>query len=127
MGKRKIDFIIESFGLYSKWDRNSKELPKIIEFITQIPAKVDAEFGYILHIKGGKGEKIEFIISHPQFKDINGNIAKPFTGEVYINTNDYRVYLGDCIWEPVNDKKGEWKIEVFYKNELISSKTFIII
>jgi len=80
-----------------------------------------------MHIKGGRGKKIEYKINHPPLKDKYGNIDRPFYGEIYINTNDYKIYIGDCIWEPVCDKNGKWKINTFFNKELIVSKTFYII
>lgn len=126
MTKKKLEIKIESFGIYSKWDKNSKSLPKILKFTEKIPAKVDTEFGYILNIRGGKGKKVDFIIDHPPFIDKYGNITPSFTGEVHINSNDYRIYLGDYIWEPENDKLGQWKIEAFINEKLIASKIFTI-
>ena len=106
MGKPKFTFKTESYGLYSKWDRNSKELPKIIKFTTEIPAIVDNEFGYILRIKKGKGLKLQYSINHPNIPDENNKPMAPFTGEVYISSNDFMFYIGDCIWEPAENKTG---------------------
>lgn len=127
MGKKNPEFKIESYGIYSKWNNNSKNLPKIKEFTLEVPSVVGTEFGYILNIKGGKSEKIDFKIEHPPFKDYNNEISPPFTGEIFINSNNYNIYLGDCIWEPTDDKKGNWKIDTFYKGKIILSKTFVVV
>lgn len=127
MGKRKPVIKIYSYGEYSKWERNSKEIPKILDFSTDIRAEIGTEFGYVLHIKQGKGEILKFKIDHPPFKDENGNIRPPFTGEQFIRSNDFQFYLGDCIWEPLEDKLGKWEITTYYKNQVVANKVFNII
>ncbi len=124
MGKRRPSFKMYSYGEYSGWDRNSSEIPKILDFSTDIKASIGTEFGYVLHIKNGKGEILEFKIDHPPFTDDEGNISPPFTGEQFIRTNDYQFYLGDCIWEPLEDKLGKWEITTYYKGELVAHKIF---
>ena len=121
---KKLKAEIESYGLYSKWDRESRELPKIIEFTTHIEGKADNEFGMVLRILKGKGASIKYCIKHPPFKDNEGNIEPDFTGEYLVTSNDYRFYIGDCIWEPVEDKKGIWEILVYYIDEIVASKKF---
>ena len=113
-----------SFGEYSKWDRQSKSIPKILEFTTEIKAEIGTEFGYVLHIKQGKGETLTFKIEHPPFKDENGKIRPPFTGEQFIRTNDYEFYLGDCVWEPLEDKLGKWELTTYHKNKIVGHKVF---
>jgi len=124
MGKRRPTFKMYSYGEYETWDRESKAIPRIIAFKTEIDARIGTEFGYVLHIKNGKGEKLYFHIDHPPFKDENGNLQPPFTGEQFIGTNDFEFYLGDCIWEPLEDKLGTWEITTFYKGEVVAHKTF---
>lgn len=77
MGKRKPIFKMYSYGKYSKWGDNSKEIPKILNFTTKIEAEIGIEFGYVLHIKNGKGEKLTFKINHPPFNDNEGNLRPP--------------------------------------------------
>ena len=124
MGKRRPTFKMYSYGEYSGWDRDSSEIPKILDFSTDIKASIGTEFGYVLHIKNGKGEMLEFKIEHPPFTDEQGNIRPPFTGEQFIRSNDYQFYLGDCIWEPLEDKLGKWEITTFYKGEVVAHKVF---
>jgi hypothetical protein len=124
MGKRRPTFKMYSYGEYSKWNRNSNEIPKILEFKTDIEAQIGTEFGYVLHIKNGKGEMLEFKIDHPPFTDEDGNIRPPFTGEHFIRTNDFRFYLGDCIWEPLEDKLGKWEITTYYRGAVVAHKIF---
>ena len=126
MAKRKPIFKMYSYGEYSKWDRNSKEIPKILNFSTEIEAVPGTEFGYVLHVKQGKGETLTFKIDHPPFKDEQGKIRPPFTGEQFIRTNDFEFYLGDCIWEPIEDKLGKWEITTYYKGNVVANKIFRI-
>jgi hypothetical protein len=127
MAKRKAEIKMVSYGEYSKWDRESKKIPKILHFTTEIQAKAGTEFGYVLHIRNGKGKTIEFYIEHPPFKGTNNKIEPPFTGIEYIKTNDFEFYIGDCIWEPIDDKFGKWEISTFYDGNEVARKTFRII
>ena len=124
MKRKNPSFKMYSFGNYSYWDRESKAIPKILEFTTEMEATPGIEFGYVLYIKHGKGETVNFKIEHPPFTDENGNIMPPFTGEQFIRTNDFEFYIGDCIWEPVENKRGNWEITTFYKGKIIAQKTF---
>ncbi|MGL5787379.1 MAG: DUF3859 domain-containing protein [Bacteroidales bacterium] len=127
MAKKKIDIKIKSYGIYSQWDRTSRELPKLRKVTTEIPAELDIEFGYILHIKGAKGTLIEFEIIHPPFIDVKtGEVAPAFVGEHYVNSNDWMFFLGDTIWEPVDDKKGIWDIRTFADGKEVAFKRFMI-
>ncbi len=124
MKRRKPVFELYSFGHFAEWNRESKQIPKILEITTDIKAEIGVEFGYVLKIKKGKGEKITFRIDHPPFKDNTGEVAPPFTGEEFIRTNDYEFFLGDCIWEPLNDKLGKWELTTFYEGKTVAKKTF---
>jgi len=124
MPKIKPEFTIQSYGLYTAWDRNSKQLPKIIKHTFQIPAEVGVEFGFILSVKKAKGEVLEYCIDHPPFPDDSGEIMPPFEGSYFVNSNDFQFFLGDTVWEPVDDKRGEWILSVRYKEEVIARKTF---
>lgn len=126
MAKRRPTFKMYSYGEYSKWDRNSREIPKILEFTTKINAQIGTEFGYVLHIKNGKGQSIEFEIEHPPFSDDNEKIRPPFTGEQFIRTNDFEFYLGDCVWEPLEDKLGKWELTTRYQGKVVANKVFIL-
>lgn len=114
------------YGEYSKWDRESREIPKIQRVTTEIEAETGTEFGYVLQIRQGKGETIEFKIDHPPFKDENGNVRPPFSGEQFIRTNDYLFYLGDCIWDPPEDKFGEWELTTYHNGKVVANKLFKI-
>ncbi|MCE4563720.1 DUF3859 domain-containing protein [Maribellus sp. CM-23] len=124
MAKRRPTFKIYSYGEYSKWDRESREIPKVLDFTTEIEASIGTEFGYVLHIKNGKGESVQFRIDHPPFLDEKEQVTPPFTGEQFVRTNDFEFYLGDCIWEPLEDKKGKWELTTWYQGKIVANKIF---
>ncbi len=126
MAKKKIETELYSYGIYSKWERNSKDLPKLIKITDQIPLELDIEFGYTIRIKGAKGKRIQFEIDHPPFKDAQGKTAEPFTGEYFVRSNDYEFFLGDTIWKPLNDKKGEWKLTTWLDGKILIQKSLFI-
>ena len=122
MAKRKISAEIYSYGIYTSWNRDSRELPKILEITDRIPITPDVEFGCVIKIKGAKGKTIQFRIDHPPFKDEKGEIAPPFTGEYFINSNDYEFFLGDTVWEPYENKAGIWELSTFLDVKRLSYK-----
>jgi len=124
MPRLKPEFEIKSYGLYTAWDRESKNLPKIIKHTLEIPAEVGVEFGFILSVKRAKGEVLEFCIDHPSFCDEKGNVMPSFEGAYFINSNDFQFFLGDTVWEPVEDKRGEWTLTVSYKGREVARKSF---
>ncbi|PWE01354.1 DUF3859 domain-containing protein [Marinilabilia rubra] len=124
MPKRKRPQVeLYSYGIYSAWDRTSKDLPKLQEITTEIPVTPEVEFGYVLKIKGGKGEVLDFEIVHPPFPDSNGNPAPPFTGQVVINSNDWEFFLGDTVWEPYENKAGDWILVTRLQGKEVARKT----
>jgi len=127
MVKKKIDIELYSYGEYSRWDRESREIPKLINIADTISAEIGTEFGYVLKIKRGKGEMLTFQIDHPPFTDEEGNIRPPFTGEQYIQSNDYEFFLGDCIWEPIEDKLGKWTMTTYLNGKLVAQKTLNLV
>lgn len=110
MAKKKIDIKMLTYGIYTKWDRASKLLPKIKKHTKDIPAELDIEFGYTLRFLGAKGQKITFTIKHPPFCDDQGVIRPDFEGEQIVNSNDWQFFLGDTVWLPIEDKCGEWEL-----------------
>ena len=110
MPKRKPEIRIRSYGIYDQWDSDAKELPRIVEFTTQVPAKVDIEFGLVINIKGAKNEELFYCIDHPGILDADGKRRDPFDGSVYVRSNDWDFYLGDTIWLPLEDKLGAWRM-----------------
>lgn len=124
MAKAKPIFTILTYGIYNKWDKQDKNLPKIQKFTTQVPAVIDIEFGFILQIEKAKGKKLSFCIDHPGIKDVLGNVRKPFTGEEFTKQNSWKFYLGDTIWAPLEDKLGLWKMSISVDGKEVAHKTF---
>lgn len=127
MAKQKPEFIIKSYGLYTTWDRTSKTLPKIIKHTLEIPAEIGVEFGFILSVKRAKGELLAYCIDHPDFKDEKGEVMPAFEGSYFVNSNDFQFFLGDTVWEPVADKRGEWVLTVSHKGKEVARKVFLLV
>ncbi len=127
MAKLRPEYTIISYGIYTKWEEESKSLPKIKSFTLDIPAQVDIEFGFIINIKRAKNQKLYYCIDHPKIPDENGIPLLPFTGEVYIKNNNWDFFLGDTIWEPISDKIGCWTLSLELDNKVIAKKSFNII
>ena len=127
MAKNKMEVKIKNYGIYTQWNRQSKELPKIVDFTKKVPAQLDIEFGYILNIKKAKGCKLSFRIDHPPFKNSNGEIAPAFIDELYINSNNYNFFLGDTLWEPIEDKIGPWRLQTFIDDVQVADITIDVI
>lgn len=117
---------IVSYGRYTKWDRESKKLPELVDLTTEVKAKIGVEFGIIVEIFQAKGRFLDFEIDHPPFKDEHGNVEPPFEGSYQIRKNPYSFFLGDTIWEPINDKRGPWTMSVFMDGTKIASKTILL-
>ena len=127
MAKPKITWELDSWGIFTKWNRNEKALPEIKQFTHQIPAELGIEFGYILKIKKAKGKRIDFVIEHPPFLDDDGNPVPPFTGNIYIRNNEWEFFLGDTVWEPVEDKIGPWRLVTWLEDQKIADETFFLV
>ncbi|PCJ62106.1 MAG: hypothetical protein COA79_05305 [Planctomycetota bacterium] len=125
MAKKPI-VSLKNYGIYSKWNSQSKEIPELIKYTDIIPAELEIEFGYILHIQKAKGSLIKFIIDHPPFTNDSDEIAPPFEGQQYIQSNDYYFFLGDTLWAPLEDKIGKWRLRSYIDKEIIADKTLII-
>ena len=124
MANRKPQFRIRSYGIYTKWDADSRELPRIEEFTTRVRAEIDVEFGFIINIKGAKNQPLEYCIYHPDIPDHDGKVRPPFDGTVFVKTNDWDFYLGDTIWEPIGNKLGRWRMTLELSGKLIADQTF---
>lgn len=118
---------MRTWGIYTQWDSDSKSLPGIVEVTTNIPAEVDIEFGFIVSIKGAKNQQLHYCIDHPGILDMEGNRRDPFTGTVYIKSNDWNFFLGDTIWLPIEDKLGEWRLSLELDGTVIAEKTFDVV
>ena len=127
MPKKKPEVTIHSYGLYEGWNRESKELPRLVAISNEIKAELDIEFGYILRIRNARNCRIRFRIEHPPFKDTSGNTAPPFEGGLYVKTNDYRFFLGDTIWSPVEDKRGVWRLITWIDEKKVADKTLWLV
>ncbi|MFI3249135.1 MAG: DUF3859 domain-containing protein [Rikenellaceae bacterium] len=110
MPKKKIEVEMTSYGIYTQWERDSKQLPKIRKHTKEIPSELDIEFGYILRILRAKGSKITFVMKHPPFCDDEGRVRPDFVGEEMVNSNEWHFFLGDTVWAPIEDKCGEWEL-----------------
>ncbi len=117
---------IVSYGKYTKWDRDSRELPELVELTNEVNAEIGVEFGMIVEIFQAKGRFLDFRIDHPPFTDMEGNIELPFEGSYQIRNNPYSFFLGDTVWEPVEDKKGPWTMTVFIDGKKVASKTILL-
>lgn len=123
MAKKKPAVSMHSHGMYDGWDRESKELPELLKITTEIEAALDVEFGYILRIRNARNSRLFFRIEHPPFKRDDGTLALPFEGALYVKTNDFRFFLGDTIWTPVDDKRGAWRFLTWLDGEKVADKT----
>ncbi|EMI40567.1 DUF3859 domain-containing protein [Rhodopirellula sp. SWK7] len=124
MAKRKIEVRLRTHGIYSQWESGTKQLPRLYEVTTEVPAVVDVEFGFVVNIKNAKNQELYFCIDHPGIRDDRGKRRAPFDGTVYVKTNDWDFYLGDTVWEPIDDKLGEWHMWLELDGKVIAEKTF---
>lgn len=127
MAKRKPEIRMRSYGIYTKWDSASKELPQICDITTRVPAEIDIEFGFVIQLKNAKNKELYFCIDHPGILDSEGRRREPFDGTVYVKTNEWDFYLGDTIWEPISDKLGCWRMWVELEDTVVAEKTFELI
>nr|WP_297348199.1 DUF3859 domain-containing protein [uncultured Glaciecola sp.] len=124
MAKSNPIFKIESFGIYDGFNGAGKSLPKINQHTAVIPAEIDIEFGLTLSAKQAKGITLNWYIKHPNICDKKGREMAPFEGNVIVRNNDWRFYLGDTIWLPVDDKAGNWHMYIEYNNNVVAEQTF---
>lgn len=124
MAKKKAEVKLDSWGIYTQWDSDSKDLPKLIKMTRDIPCELDVEFGYIVNIKKAKNRKLQYCIYHPDIPDEDGVTMAPFSGEVYIKQNDWMFFIGDTIWKPIENKKGPWRITLAIDDTVYTDETF---
>lgn len=127
MAKRKPTFELYSYGIYSNWDRQSREIPKLLEITDVITAELDVEFGYLIKVRKGKGCRLTFVINHPNIHDKDGRPMLPFEGEHFVNSNDWEFFLGDTVWAPLEDKRGPWELITFYEGAVVARKILNLI
>lgn len=118
--------LIRSYGKYSTWDRESRHLPKLEELTYTVKAEVGVEFGMIVEFAQAKGRIIDYTIEHPPFVNSAGQAEPPFEGSVQIRKNPYEFFLGDTIWEPIDDKRGPWTMIVAMDGKVLASKTILL-
>ncbi|QLE87105.1 MULTISPECIES: DUF3859 domain-containing protein [Shewanella] len=124
MSKLKPDINIIQSGIFTQWDENSDALPRLLKATVHVPAEIDIEFGFIAQIKKAKNQRLRYCIYHPNIPDKSGNIRPPFDGELFVQSNDWKFYLGDTIWAPEHDKVGKWRMTLELKGKVIADKTF---
>lgn len=129
MAKRSPVIEMTSYGIYSHWDAKSKDLPKIKEFTTVVPADEGIEFGFIVNIKKAKGTLLNFCIYHPGIVNKKGQVLERFDGEIYVRSNDWNFYLGDTIQllhpsEGLESNLGEWRMVLEIDGRTVAEKTF---
>ena len=113
-----------NYGIYTQWDSESKDLPKLRKATRDIPCELDIEFGYIVNIKKAKNKILQYCIYHPNIPDENGVAMAPFSGEEYIKQNDWRFFIGDTIWKPITNKVGPWRITLAIDDIIYTDETF---
>ncbi len=118
---------IINYGRYARWNRDEKKLPEFVELTDTLEAELDVEFGMIVEIRKAKGRYLDFTINHPSFTDQEGNIEPPFEGTFRVKQNPYRFFLGDTIWEPVDNKKGEWELIISIDETILARKVILLV
>ncbi|GIU27828.1 DUF3859 domain-containing protein [Shewanella schlegeliana] len=124
MSKLKPDVTIVRSGIFTQWDEESNNLPRLLKSTMHVPAEIDIEFGFIAQIKKAKNQKLKYCIYHPDIPDDSGQVRLPFEGEVFVKSNDWKFYLGDTIWAPEHNKVGNWRMTLEIKGKVIAEKTF---
>ncbi len=124
MSKLKADVTILQAGIFNQWNEESDQLPKFLKSTVHVPAEIDIEFGFVVQIKKAKNKKLRYCIYHPDIPDDDGNIRPPFDGELYVESNDWKFYLGDTIWAPESNKIGKWRMTIELKGKVVAEKTF---
>ena len=127
MAKKTLKTVMHSYGIYESWKGKEGGIPKVKKHTKEIPVELDSEFGYVLKITGGKGQRIDFLMEHPPFKDNKGNVAAPFRGQEYIKNNEFFFFLGDTFWEPIEDKRGIWRLITEIKGQRVADMSFTMI
>ena len=126
---KKPEPVVEiiNYGRYASWNRDEKQLPEFEELTDTLEAELDLEFGMIVEIRRAKGRYLDFIINHPPFTDSDGNVEPPFEGTFRVKQNPYRFFLGDTIWKPVDDKRGEWELILLFEGQELIKKTIHLV
>jgi hypothetical protein len=51
----------------------------------------------------------------------------PFAGEFYVKINDFRFFLGDTVWAPVEDKRGAWRLITWLVGDKVADETLNLV
>lgn len=121
---RSLQAELRSYGIYEPYD--GTHIPQIRSFTDQVPAIAGTEFGCVLEISGGRGAVLDWRISHPPFKDRRGRPVPDFSGELHVRTKRYQVFVGDAVWEPVDECCGLWTVAVHHQGRLLVSQAFTV-
>ena len=124
MAKKKAEVKLDTWGIYTQWDSESKDLPRLLKMTRDIPCEKDIEFGYVVNIKKAKNRKLQYCIYPPDIPDEDGEPMAPFAGEVYIRQNDWKFFIGDTIWLPIENKAGPWRITLAIDGVIYTDETF---
>ena len=127
MARRRPEVEEVAYGRFERFDADAPGLPDHLEFTTTIPAAVGREFGYLLRIRHARGGRLRCEIRHPGIPDGDGRPQPPFPAEAFINTNDFRFFLGDTFWEPLHDKLGAWTLVTWLDGKEIARRTFRVV
>ncbi|WP_394203850.1 DUF3859 domain-containing protein [Shewanella waksmanii] len=126
MSKLKPQVDVIQAGIFTQWQEDSDALPRLLKATMHVPAEIDIEFGFVAQIKKAKNQLLRYCIYHPDIPDDNGQPRPPFDGEVYVESNDWKFYLGDTIWAPEHNKVGRWRMTLELKGQVVAEKTFIV-
>ncbi len=124
---RPIEIEIINYGLYCEWDREGHQLPQFEKLTHEVTADIGVEFGMIVEIRKARNRYLDFVIDHPSFTDDSGTPEPSFTGSFRVKHNPYQFFLGDSIWAPIDNKKGEWTMSILLDGEVLISKTLVLI
>ncbi len=106
---KRVTVEMLSYGRYEGAPQKG-EIPALKEVTDRIPARCGEEFGMVLRVLGGRGHCLDYEIRHPRILNDKGAALPIFRGNVPLLQNDYRVFIGDGLWDPVEDKVGKWTI-----------------
>ena len=117
---------MKSYGRYERWSGKKQDVPQVVEFTRDIQARLDCEFGFVLHITGGHGEELQWEIDHPPWRDAKGRPVPAFKGSFHVRGNTFDFFLGDTVWEPIAEKCGIWTLSVWHNKQLLAKEQFAL-
>lgn len=124
---RPIEVEIINYGEYSQWEDDNQQLPKFIKLAHEVKAAIGVEFGMIVEIRKARNRYLDFRIDHPPFLDEAGEQMPAFSDTFRVKHNPFKFFLGDTIWEPVEDKRGSWVLSILDGEEVLATKTIQLI